>query len=160
MSKKDPLAELRSMGVTMHVSERQAPPQAPPQAPRKRAKATPKKAIEALRHLLRSQRGLSACSVVWALVPELRDFVDGMTGGDLGNPPWDPSDFTRCQRVLKLIPDGLARIGEVAKAFPKSKPWTRLAVAWPELDKIWSDEEMRADRMAPKLYARMQELTR
>ncbi len=156
MSKKDPFAELRAMGVTMSVVERQAPTR----PPKSRGKATPKKTIEALRHLLRSQRGLSACSIVWALVPELRDFVDGMTGGDLGNPPWDPSDFTRCQRVLKLIPQGVERIGEVAEAFPKSKAWARLAAAWPELDKIWSDEEGRADRMAPKLYARMQELTR
>jgi hypothetical protein len=154
--KKDPFKALREMGVTMSVVERQAPPI----PPKKRGKATPRKAVVALRKLLRDQHGLSACSIVWALVPELRDFVDGMTGGDLGNPPWDPSDFTRCQRVLALIPSGKCRIGEVAKAFPKSKVWARLATAWPELDKLWSDEEMRADRMAPRLYARMQELTR
>jgi hypothetical protein len=122
MSKKDPVAVLRAMGVTMSVTEQQTPPV--------------------------------------ALVPELRDFVDGMTGGDLGNPPWDPSDFTRCQRALKLIPRGVEHIGEVANAFPKSKQWARLSAAWPELDKIWSDEEGRSDRMAPKLYARLQELTR
>lgn len=153
--KKDPVAALRAMGVTMSVVERQEP-----RAPKKRGAPTPKKNVEALRELLRSQRGLSACSIVWALVPELRDFVDGMTAGDLGNNPWDPSDFTRCQRVLALIPNGKARIGEVAEAFPKSKAWARLARAWPELDKLWSDEEGRSDRMAPKLYARLTELTR
>jgi hypothetical protein len=156
MSKKDPFAELRGMGVTMSVAERHAPPV----RPTKRPKATPKAVIVAVRQALKDYQGLSAATIAGVLVPELEDFADGLCGyGGFGSHPSDPDDFSRCRRIVALIPNGVARMREVADAFP-SIAWERLAPAWLELEKLWSDEEMRADRRMPKLYARMRELTR
>lgn len=115
--------------------------------------------IDQLRARLRQFRGLSACSIVSALVPELYDFCDGMTAGDLGNWPWDPSDFARCRGVLLLIPNGIDRIGEVAAKYPTPQ-WQALAAAWPELEALFVEESKRTDKIAPKLYARMGELTK
>lgn len=113
-----------------------------------------------LRHWLKHSGGLSSYSIVWALCPQLRDFVDGCAGGfELGYTPADPSDFWRCREVLKLIPDGAARLGEVTKAFPDGE-WPALVAVWAELDALYEEESQRADRMAPKLYKRMNELQR
>jgi hypothetical protein len=70
------------------------------------------------------------------------------------SPPWDPSDFGRCRELLDLIPEWRARIAEMATVHG----WERLALAWDELDAFWNEECTK--KMAPKLYARMQELTR
>jgi hypothetical protein len=157
MSKKDPFAQLRSMGVTMSVVERQDPPQ----RPGNRRKATPKKVVADVRKALEVHCGQSAASIAWALVPELRDYCEGMWGGyGAGSYPHDPDDFSRCRRIVALIPDGASRIGEVAAAFPKSKAWALLAPAWAELEALFAEESRRPDRHAPNLYKRMQELTR
>lgn len=115
--------------------------------------------LDAIRECMRRHQGLSACSVVWALVPELRDFADGMTSGSgLGSYPLDPDDFSRCRRVLALIPNGIERVagGEMAVAFPKVGAWARLGACWPELEALWIEEENNPDHRMPKLYARMQ----
>lgn len=154
--KKDPIATLRAMGVTMSVAE----PSALPVRPTKRRKATPKAVVAAVRAALASHQGLSAASIASVLVPELEDYADGLTGSSLGNYPHDPDDFSRCRRIVALVPGGVSRIGEVATAFPKSRAWAQLAAAWPELEALFVEESKRADHKAPKLYARMQELTR
>lgn len=72
---------------------------------------------------------------------------------DRDDPPWDPSDFGRCHRLLHAIPGWRARIGEMAKV----KGWKRLAPAWDELEALYV-EELPSGK-APKLWARMQALT-
>lgn len=109
-----------------------------------------------LRHWLKHSGGLSSYSITWALCPELRDFVDGCSGSfGIGSAPCDPSDFRRCREVLKLIPDGAVRLGEVAAAFPSTE-WPALVAAWPELDALYEAESKNESGMAPKLYKRMQ----
>lgn len=69
--------------------------------------------------------------------------------------PWDPADFGRCYRLLKLFPEWLPRLGEVADRFPK---WRGLVDNWAELTALYEEELPR--KTAPKLYARMKELTK
>jgi hypothetical protein len=104
---------------------------------------------------MREYNGLSAAAIVAVLVPRLRDLCEGIASpSGLGDWPWDPDDFSRCRRVLALIPGGAERLGEVAAAY-QSNEWKGLAAAWPELEALWLEEENRADRRMPKLYARM-----
>lgn len=152
---KDPFKALRDMGVTMHEVRPTEPPRLP-----KRGTRTPKAVVAALRAALREHQGLSAATIAWVLVPELRDYCEGICGSfGLGNYPCDPDDFSRCRRVVALIPNGTARLGDVMSAFPR-KAWIGLASNWIELEALFVEESKRADRCAPKLYARMQELTR
>lgn len=152
---KDPFKALRDMGVTMEAVRPTEPPRMP-----KSGKRTPKAVVAAVRTALREHRGLSAATIAWVLVPELRDYCEGICSSfGLGNYPCDPDDFSRCRRVVALIPNGTARLGEVMSAFPR-KAWIGLATNWLELEALFVEESKRADRYAPKLYARMQELTR
>lgn len=117
---------------------------------------TAPKVTAAVREYLRQHTGLSAATIASVLVPVLRDYCDGICGwSGLGNYPHDPDDYSRCRGVLALVPNGVARIGEVAAAFP-CKEWEDLAAAWPEFEALWLKEEKRPDRTMPKLYARMQ----
>ncbi|HMI93818.1 MAG TPA: hypothetical protein VK509_20735 [Polyangiales bacterium] len=83
-----------------------------------------------------------------------------MTGGAVGSPDWrpgiplDPADFGRCHRLLEQFPAWRARLPEVAAKHPE---WTRLVEAWDELSALYVEEYPTG--RAPKLYARMQELT-
>lgn len=155
--RKNPFAELRALGVTMSLAERSALPP----APKRRGKATPKAVIAAVRDALQRYQGLSAASIACVLVPELRDYADGLTGGyGLGSHPCDPDDFSRCRRIVELVPNGVARLGEVAAAFPKVRAWTQLAAAWPELEAAFIAEEARGWKPPYAMYGRMQELTR
>jgi len=69
------------------------------------------------------------------------------------NPPWDPSDFGRCYRLLKVMPSWRARMSEVAVRYPV---WGPLVEAWDELTALY-EEELPTGR-APKLYAKMKAL--
>lgn len=71
--------------------------------------------------------------------------------------PWDPSDFGRCYRLLKVMPSWRGRMPEVADRFPE---WRPLVDAWDELTALYEEEAPNHTGPAPKLYARMQELTR
>jgi len=156
MTKKDPFAELRAMGCTMHVVERTSPPKRP-----KAGKPSPKKVVAEVRGALALHSGQSATSVAWALVPELLDYCEGVWGGyGAGSHPSDPDDFSRCRRIVALIPNGAARITEVAAAFPKSKAWARLAPAWAELEALFVEESARGWKPPHRMFARMQGLTR
>lgn len=67
--------------------------------------------------------------------------------------PHDPSDFGRCHRLLTLMPEWKARLGEVADALPA---WGPLVKAWDELETLYCEEC--GTGFCRKLYNRMQEL--
>lgn len=74
--------------------------------------------------------------------------------------PSDPDDFGRCYRLLVLVPEWRERMPEVAAKYPV---WTGLVREWDALTLLYEDEivngpKKKGVRMAPKLYARMQEL--
>jgi hypothetical protein len=77
-----------------------------------------------------------------------------MTGTYLHNPsiPYDPDDFGRCYRLLKLMPEWRARLHEMNR-YPE---WVPLIANWPELEALYVEEL--PNRTAPKLYDRMSEL--
>ena len=110
--------------------------------------------VAGLRKMALWERGMSGLTIVSVLVPSLYDLCEGASGG-LGNYPLDPNDFDRCYRYLKMIRDGRNRVRLVAKKYPA---WTRLVNNWEELSALY--EEERPAGIAPKLYKRMQELTK
>lgn len=120
---------------------------------------TPPSVVTAVRAALQRYQGISATTIAWALVPELAEYCDGALRGTPGYPS-DPDDYSRCRRIVALIPSGIEKMAEVAAAFPQVKAWAGLAKAWPELEELWLEEEKRADRHMPKLYARIQEACR
>lgn len=67
--------------------------------------------------------------------------------------PWDPADFGRCYRLLKLFPAWRGRLGEVAEKEPTWKPLVR---EWDALTRLYEEELPKGK--APKLYDRMKEL--
>ena len=74
--------------------------------------------------------------------------------------PYDPSDFGRCYRLLKIMPSWRARLPKVAERYPK---WGPMVEAWEELTALYEDELAngpieRGERSAPKTYKRMLEL--
>jgi hypothetical protein len=71
------------------------------------------------------------------------------------NTPRDPADFGRCYRLLALMPSWRARLPEVAAKHPGWKP---MIDAWDELTALYEEEVPLHTGMAPKLYARMQQL--
>ncbi len=74
---------------------------------------------------------------------------------DMGTAPRDPADFGRCYRLLELFPAWRSRLVEVAAKFPE---WRRMVAAWGELEALYREEL--PSGTAPRLYARMLELTR
>lgn len=84
-----------------------------------------------------------------------------MTGIPLASETWgystprDPSDFNRCHKLLKAVPEFRDRIKEVGEKFPHWKP---IVENWDELEALFSEELKRKDGMAPKLYKRINEL--
>jgi hypothetical protein len=68
--------------------------------------------------------------------------------------PYDPDDFGRCYRMLRVCPIICSHL-EDARTFPE--PWPALIEHWVELERLY-EEEMPTGT-APKLYARMKELT-
>jgi hypothetical protein len=78
----------------------------------------------------------------------------------VGNPdracwPWDPSDFGRCYRLLKIAPDWRKNLHRVAESYPHTA-WVPLIREWAELEKLYEEELPKGT--APKLYQRMKEL--
>lgn len=65
--------------------------------------------------------------------------------------PYDPDDFGRCYRLLKVMPSWRARLGEVADRYPKWRPFVD---AWDELTALY--EEELASGYLPRLYNRME----
>lgn len=69
--------------------------------------------------------------------------------------PRDPADFRRCYQLLKIFPEWRGRIGEMATVSPE---WAALAREWDELERLY--EEERPNKTLPKLYDKMEGLTR
>jgi hypothetical protein len=67
--------------------------------------------------------------------------------------PYDPADFGRCYRLLKVMPSWRARLSEVADKYSQWKP---LIDAWDELTALYEKEL--PSGLCPKLYARMRQL--
>ena len=73
--------------------------------------------------------------------------------GERADYPWDPADFGRCYRLLKLFPPWRDRLPEVAAAYPT---WGPLVREWNRLEALY-EEELPTGR-APRLYETMQDL--
>lgn len=76
--------------------------------------------------------------------------------------PYDPADFGRCYRLLKVMPSWRARLPEVASRFPESA-WPQLVAHWDELTALYEDELVNGrmtkhGRMADKTFELMQRL--
>lgn len=106
--------------------------------------------------LASGERGLSSEAIVANLT--------GSRVGRYGNRsdhPYDPSDFRRCERLLRAHP--LARL-HFAQMRDVTPTWAALVDAWPELVALAESEVpgiFDADRphgSAPKTYARIQEI--
>jgi hypothetical protein len=107
-----------------------------------------------LRDFVINDAGLSSRTLVSVLVPALRDVCRAHNGSfGLGDFPYDPADFGRCYRALKLIPGGIERLHEVSNAYPE---WTGLVDNWEELTQLYELELPKGT--APRLYQRMKEL--
>lgn len=98
--------------------------------------------------------GTSSMTIASVLVPDLRQAALARLNGrpDI---PHDPDDFGRCYRLLKLVPGGAERMGEVVKEHPA---WVGMAAAWPELTALYELEVPNHRGAAPKLYARMKQI--
>jgi hypothetical protein len=100
--------------------------------------------------LRNGERGISSETIFEALtgIP----LVSGVWGYST---PRDPSDFYRCYKLLKAVPEFRNRIKEVGEQFPHWKP---LVENWDELEVLLEEELKRSDDKAPKLYNRIHEL--
>jgi len=105
-------------------------------------------------HGIDVDRGVSSETIWWLMMGHPRPAHFTISGY-----PHDPSDFGRCHKLLKAIPEWKPRLHEVADHYKDSMPeWGRLIAHWPELTRLYVAEFRRKDRMAPKLYTRMREL--
>jgi hypothetical protein len=68
--------------------------------------------------------------------------------------PHDPDDFGRCHRLLQVMPEWRARLGDVAVRYAEWRPFVD---AWPELTALY-EQELPTGR-CDRLYARMRALT-
>lgn len=69
--------------------------------------------------------------------------------------PWDPSDFGRCYRLLKLFPGWRDRLHEVAAAIPA---WGPMVQNWDELTRLYELELSEKTGEAPRTYALMKSI--
>jgi hypothetical protein len=67
--------------------------------------------------------------------------------------PYDPADFGRCYRLLKLFPEWRERLWEVTESHPEWKPFVD---AWDAMETLYEAEF--PSGVAPKLYDLMQTL--
>ena len=66
--------------------------------------------------------------------------------------PHDPSDFGRCYRFLKAVPEARERLDLLRR---QSKEWDVMIQNWSRLEALWEEESTSKTGMAPKLYAEM-----
>ena len=105
--------------------------------------------------LASGERGISSNAMVSQITgrPVGRRFA----GGDH---PYDPSDFRRCEQMLRQVPLARLYLSAMRERSPK---WAALADAWDELVALLESEVpgifAGGQRgKAPKTYARMREL--
>ena len=97
------------------------------------------------RYLNDREGGISSRTIIRALA---HPYLHGVS-----DVPYDPSDFRRCLRLLAVMPEWRARLPEVAAKYPT---WAGLVEHWDELEALYEEEA--PSGVAPKLFARMQEL--
>lgn len=61
--------------------------------------------------------------------------------------PYDPSDFSRCHKLLEKMPEWRDRLQEVAAQFPQWEPFVR---EWPSLTALYLEEK--STGRCPRLY--------
>ena len=91
--------------------------------------------------------GISS-KVIWAVM------MGCVTPPVMRTPPQDPSDFGRCYRLLKLIPEWKLRLGEVEEAMPRWRPYIR---EWERLQKMYVMAIHSGAKTAPAMYQLMRE---
>ena len=69
--------------------------------------------------------------------------------------PRDPSDFSRCLKLLDAVPVLRSHIGAMADCGPI---WAAYLEHWPEMEKLYSEEQRTG--AAPQLYELMTQLQR
>lgn len=69
--------------------------------------------------------------------------------------PYDPSDFGRCYRLLKVMPSWRERLTEVGAKHPRWMPFVR---AWDELTALFEDGERTQWKPPYVMYERMKVL--
>jgi hypothetical protein len=106
-----------------------------------------------LREFIIQDSGISSLTIISVLVPDFHGMCLSRFSGVIGPTPCDPGDFGRCYRALKLIENGVERLGEVAA---KYRNWKRLVEHWAELSELY-EQELKSGK-APKLFKRMKEL--
>lgn len=105
--------------------------------------------------LMTGERGISSNAIVTHLTGI---YVSGAHYWDY---PHDPSDFRRCELLLRAVPEARRHLPSLAS---KGLVWEKLVGAWDELVALGESEVPgifdggRAHGSAPKLFARMQEL--
>lgn len=100
--------------------------------------------------------GISSATI-FSVLADQKAIRDGARASAQFRPdvPHDPSDFGRCHRLLERFPAWRQRLAEVAEAYPDWKPFVE---HWDELTALYLEESPTG--RCPKLYYRMQELTR
>ena len=78
--------------------------------------------------LKQGDTGISSLTIYSVMTGE---DVLGSFGPDV---PHDPSDFGRCYRLLKLHPEWVARLPELAQKYPA---WTALVREWPRMTELY-----------------------
>lgn len=66
--------------------------------------------------------------------------------------PWDPSDFGRCYRFLRAVPDHLP----LDLMETQGKVWAAMVKVWPKMEKLWEKESPTGK--CPKLWDLMQKI--
>ena len=101
------------------------------------------------------ERGISSETIVTTLTGI---FVSSRDWG--AGYPSDPSDFRRCERLLRAVPEAREHLHVMAR---KGPVWAALVNEWAALVALGDSEvpgifDSWAHGSAPKLYARMKEL--
>lgn len=76
--------------------------------------------------------------------------VPSSRGGGDGAYPHDPSDFGRCYRFLRAVPDARRFLGRMAESGPV---WAEYVKRWNEMERLY--EEERPNGHCPMLYEMM-----
>lgn len=80
----------------------------------------------------------------------------GAVGGKwYGNWPQDPSDFRRCELLLKAVPVLRARLPEMAAVHPV---WAALVARWDEIADLMEEEAREQTGLAPRTYTLMRDI--
>jgi hypothetical protein len=102
--------------------------------------------ISPLKWLLGNDTGTSSITI-WAVMMGETDLSFGF---DI---PYDPADFGRCYRLLKMFPEWESRLNEMAEKFPK---WGPIVREWNNMTELYEKENLSG--RSQKLYALMQKL--